>query len=91
MPSRTRQMCALEHAKRLRGARGLRIQQVEPISSSRMLLALFLLPQWADGGHLVASTTTNYVSPHALVAWRPGRRRRDTGSGLPSPPGRLGP
>ena len=32
-----------------------------------------------------------YVSLHALVAWRPGRRRNDTGSGLTSPPGRLGP
>ncbi|WP_198956143.1 efflux RND transporter permease subunit [Archangium sp. Cb G35] len=32
-----------------------------------------------------------YVSLHALVAWRPGGRRRNTGSGLTSPPGRLGP
>jgi len=70
LPSSTRTLCAIEQAKRwvpypaaaqrrLRAARGLRIEHVEPISFSPMLLALFLLAAVPASGEAGVPASAN--------------------------------
>ena len=70
LPSSTRALCAIEQAKRwvpypaaaqrrLRAARGLRIEHGEPISFSPMLLALFLLAAVPASGEAEVPASAN--------------------------------